>query len=571
MAATDAALTELPPAAPADAAAQPRLPVLRQRWEQSSQRQKAGAIAAAALAVAVLVAVLLWTRAPDYAVLFSNIDDKDGGAIVAVLGQQNVPYKFSDNGHAIMVPSGQVHDLRLRLAAQGLPRGGSVGFELLDTQKFGLSEPIEQMNIQRALEGELARTIQSLEAVSAARVHLAIPKQKGFLREEQKPSASVVVNLNRRSLSDAQVAGIVHLVASSVPQLDNESVVVIDQNGKLLTKKADPQHGTGLDPKQLEYVREVEQDYVKRIEAILLPVVGKGNVRAQATADIDFNLSEQTAETFKPNPNPDSAVRSEQSSETITNQQGPAGVPGALSNQPPPVATAPVTTNATPGQTGTNAANTQPITTKKEALRNYEVDKTVSHVRRALGQVRRLSVAVVVNHRGEKQKDGSMKPVALADAEMKQINDLVREAVGFNKDRGDTVAVANTPFTEIEAPAEAQLPLWKDPENIALGKELLKYLLLAGVVAYLLLGVVRPVVKSLTTPPEEEKKPEDEDMEVRDLTPAEGEEEATEVELSPEEQARLAYEQKLTQIRQLAQSNPKLVAEVLREWVGANE
>ncbi|MBL8481037.1 MAG: flagellar M-ring protein FliF [Rhodocyclaceae bacterium] len=567
MAATDATLTELP--APEAGAA--RLPVLRQRWMAMSQRQKVAAIGTAALAIAVLVGVLLWSRVPDYAVLFSNVDDKDGGAIVAALSQQNIPYKFSDNGHAILVPAGQVHDLRLRLAAQGLPRGGSVGFELLDTQKFGLSEPIEQMNIQRALEGELARTIQSLAAVSSARVHLAIPKQKGFLREEQKPSASVVVNLNRRSLSEAQVAGIVHLVASSVPQLDNESVVVLDQNGKLLTQKSDPQRGSGLDPKQLEYVREVEQDYVKRIEAILAPVVGKGNLRAQATADIDFNLSEQTAETFKPNPNPDSAVRSEQSSESITNQQGPAGVPGALSNQPPPVATAPITTNAAPGQPAANAATATPLTTKKEATRNYEVDKTVSHVRRALGQVRRLSVAVVVNHRAEKQQNGTMKNVPLPDAEMKQINDLVREAMGFNKERGDTVAVANAPFTEIEKETEAQLPLWKDPENIALGKELLKYLLVAAVAAYLLLGVVRPVVKSLTTPPEEEKKPEDEDMEVRDLTPDEEQDEEAEKELSPEEQARLAYEQKLADIRQLAHSNPKLVAEVLREWVGAAE
>ena len=343
MAAEEAA-APVPPASP--------FAQVQENIRNLSQRQKLAAGAALAIGIALIVGVLLWSRQPDYSVLFSNLAEKDGGAVVASLQQQNIPYRFSENGNAILVPATQVHDLRLRLAAQGIPKGGLVGFELMETQKLGLSQFHEQVNYQRALEGELSRTISSIASVAGARVHLAIPKQTAFLRDEQKPTASVMVNLHTgRSLDQAQIAGIVHLISSSVPNLSNDNVSVIDQDGSLLTKKPDPLR-SALDATQIKYTRELEEGYIQRINAILTPLFGKGNFRAQVSADVDFNQTEQTAETYRPNPSPEQAIRSQQSNESQTRDQGPQGVPGALSNQPPVPATAPITTPAVPGTTG---------------------------------------------------------------------------------------------------------------------------------------------------------------------------------------------------------------------------
>ncbi|MBP8267900.1 MAG: flagellar M-ring protein FliF, partial [Zoogloea sp.] len=436
MAAEDAAVAPPPPASP--------LAQVLENIRNLSQRQKLAAGAALAFGFALIVGVVLWSRQPDYSVLFSNLAEKDGGAVVASLQTQNVPYKFSENGSAILVPASQVHDLRLRLAAQGIPKGGLVGFELMETQKLGLSQFHEQVNYQRALEGELSRTISSIASVAGARVHLAIPKQTAFLRDEQKPTASVMVNLHTgRSLDPAQIAGIVHLIASSVPQLTNDNVSVIDQDGSLLTKKPDPLQ-TSLDATQIKYTRELEEGYIQRINAILTPLFGKGNFRAQVSADVDFNVTEQTAETYRPNPSPEQAIRSQQSSESQTRDQGPQGVPGALTNQPPVPATAPLTTPPVAGTQGTGQL--PPLTSNKSATINYEVDKTIQHTRKALGQIKRLSVAVALNQKEEKDKSGAMKPVPLSDDDRKRVEDLVRDAVGYNKDRGDTLSVASSPF-----------------------------------------------------------------------------------------------------------------------------
>ncbi|KAB2970543.1 flagellar M-ring protein FliF, partial [Zoogloea sp.] len=317
MAAEDAAAAPVPPASP--------FAQVLENIRNLSQRQKLAAGAALAFGIAMIVGVLLWSRQPDYTVLFSNLAEKDGGAVVTSLTQQNIPYKFSENGNAILVPSSQVHDLRLRLAAQGIPKGGLVGFELMETQKLGLSQFHEQINYQRALEGELSRTISSIASVAGARVHLAIPKQTAFLRDEQKPTASVMVSLHTgRALDPSQIAGIVHLIASSVPNLTNDNVSVIDQDGALLTKKPDPLRSS-LDATQLKYTHELEEGYIERINSILTPLFGKGNFRAQVSADVDFNQTEQTAETYRPNPSPEQAIRSQQSNESQTRDQGPQG------------------------------------------------------------------------------------------------------------------------------------------------------------------------------------------------------------------------------------------------------
>ena len=528
-----------------------------QRFNELGQRQKLAAAAAVAFAIAVVVGVWLWSRAPEYAVLFSNLEERDGGAIVAALQQQNVPYRFSPGGGAILIPSQMVHDVRLRLAAQGLPKGGLVGFELMENQKLGVSQFHEQVNFQRALEGELARTIQSIASVASARVHLAIPKQSGFLRDEQKPTASVMVNLHPgRTMDAAQIAGVVHLIASSVPQLANERVSVIDQSGTLLTTRADPLRNAGLDATQLSYVREVEASYIRRIEAILTPIVGAANFKAQVTADVDFNQVEQTAETYKPNPSPDQAIRSQQSSEQETRQTGPQGVPGALTNQPPAPATAPITNPALPG--AANAGAGAPLNSNRSSTLNYELDRTIQHTRQALGQVRRLSVAVVVNHRGETLPNGQTRAVALTDEEVARLTNLVREAMGYSQARGDSLNVSNAPFAAPQEEAEAALPMWKDPAMIELGKELLKYLALFAALAFVYFGVIRPLLRSVAPPPKEIE------------ATVEGDDEHALLSVSAAPRIE-TFDEKLVRAKELAQSDPKVVANLIKEWMGAND
>lgn len=520
------------------------------------QRQKLAGAAALALAIALLIGALLWQREPGYAVLFSNFDERDGGAIVSALQQQNVPYRLSPTGTAILVPSEQVHDVRLRLAAQGLPKGGLVGFEIMETQKLGVSQFHEQVNYQRALEGELSRTIQSIASVASARVHLAIPKQTAFLRDDQKPTASVMVNLRPgRELDATQIAGIVHLISSSVPRMTESGVSIVDQSGALLTRKKNELDRPGLDPSQLRYIEEVEAAYIRRIESILTPIFGAGNFRAQVTADIDFNQVEQTAETYKPNPSPDQAIRSQQISENHIGETGPQGVPGALTNQPPVPATAPIT--IPPVGNGNGAGDGKTVNASRSATTNYELDRTIQHVKQALGQIKRLSVGVVLNHRTQLNDAGEMVSVPLTEQELAQITSLVREAMGYNAARGDSLNVVGSAFAATDA--GPQTPLWKDPEVIDMGKEASKYLVILLVVLFVYLAIIRPLLRTVAPPQPEE---EEDDME-------EGEEDA-EVSLSAAAMSN-SYEARLARARELAKNDPKIVAGLIKEWMGVSE
>ncbi|HYA66949.1 MAG TPA: flagellar basal-body MS-ring/collar protein FliF, partial [Burkholderiaceae bacterium] len=307
-----------------------------------SARTRALLMLGAAGLIAVVWAAWLWSTSPSYGVLFTNVSDRDGGAIIAQLSQMNIPYRNAEGG-TILVPLEKVHEARLKLASQGLPKGSIVGFELLESQKFGLTQFQEQLNYQRGLEGELARSIQSLAPVAAARVHLALPKASGFLRDKEPPTASVLLQLHPgQALDRAQVAGIVHLVASSVPELNPKNVSVVDQHGDLLANQSDG--AVGLNSSQLDYLAQIESTTIKRIEDILEPIVGRGNVRAQVTADVDFSNVETEDESYKPNQGAEkSAIRSQSTTEsTQPGANGPQGIPGALSNQPPVPATAPI-------------------------------------------------------------------------------------------------------------------------------------------------------------------------------------------------------------------------------------
>ncbi len=517
--------------------------------------QKLAGLVIVALFLAAVISGFLWAREPAYAVLFSIQDEKDGGQIVAALQQQNIPYHFSEGGHTILVPQNVVHDTRLRLAAQGLPKGGLVGFELLENQKMGISQFAEQINYQRGLEGELARSIQSLAAVKGARVHLGIPKQTAFLRDEQKTSASVLVNLYPgRTLESVQVAGIVNLVASSIPQLNPLNVTVIDQEGRLLSQSQDPLRNAGLDPSQLKYVREIETGYAKRIEDILSPVVGASNVRAQVAADIDFSQIDQVAETYKPNPSPDTAIRSQQAIESGGGSPSAVGIPGALSNQPPTPATAPLSQPAV-GNTS-NPANGGAQNYSKNTSTNYEVDKTIRHTKSVPGTVRRLSVAIVVNHKKESAKDpAKAKSLPLTEVEMKQLTELAREAVGFNKERGDTLNVTNAPFSPIEKDVVPDTPFWANAGLIGTLKEVAKYLLFAGLVFWLWTRLLKPMLGKLI---ETASSPASDAM--NSTTSGE-----------PSHMPQMMYENKLAAARDLAKKDPKVVASIVKGWVDGGE
>jgi len=518
---------------------------------------------------ALMVAAAAWFAGrPDYRVLFANLSDKDGGAVVAQLAQMNVPYKYTEGGGAIMVPADRIYDVRLRLASQGLPKGSVAGFESTEASRFGVTQFQERLNFQRGLEGELTRSIQSLEPVQSARVHLALPNQNGFFREQQKPSASVLVSLYPgRFLDRTQLAGIVHLVASSVPDMAPSAVSVLDETGKLLSQTADAVGGAPSG-EQLAYAQKIEQQYARRIVDILEPIVGRDNVKATVTADIDFNQNESTTEQHRPNLATDaSAVRSQQLIESAAKpgDKLPAGIPGAVSNQPPQNANAPVNgANPAPDAGGQGAGGS---VGRRELTTNYEVDKTTSVTRAAQGMVRRVNAAVVVNYQSVPEGAGkSLVAKPLSPEQIEQMTALVREAVGYNKERGDSVNLMNAPFRS-EAVAQAELPLYKQPEVLELARSLGLPIGLSLAAVLLLMGVVRPVLKAGRLPAKAVAIP----LRKVDALAAEPiERPALPAPAKAEDQAPSEEQLRLEEARSLAKENPVAVANIVKTWVNGD-
>ncbi|RGE43220.1 flagellar basal body M-ring protein FliF [Comamonas testosteroni] len=548
-------------------------PAVVQRWNALDRGQRLRWGALAALVAVGLVAAAVFYRQPDYRLLFANVSDKDGGAIVAQLTQMNVPYKYSEGGGAILIPADRVHDVRLKLATQGLPKGSVTGFELMENSKFGITQFQERLNFQRGLEGELTRSILALNAVQSARVHLALPNQNGFFREQQKPSASVLLSLHPgRVLDRAQIAGIVHLVASSVPEMTPTAVSVVDDTGKLLSQSPDGNAG-GVDMQQFLYTQQVEQQYVRRILDILEPVVGKNNVKAQVSAELDFSQTESTSEQHRPNQTADSgAIRSQQVMESGVDNKAtpPTGVPGATSNQPPQNSTAPIN-GANPAPQAADASqgrNGQGSGSKRESITNYEVDKTVRVTRGATGNIKRLTAAVVVNAAptlpagagadaataaGAAAASAGLRPLTAQQQE--QLLTLVRETVGYSADRGDSVNLVSAPFMDA-TPAAVDLPLWKDPEMQAMAKSMGIPLALALFGALVLLGLVRPLLKARKSEPGTQLNAVAGEALERPALPA------PPTELTPtKEQIRM------DQARNLAKQNPIAVANIVKTWI----
>ncbi|HHZ8352796.1 TPA: flagellar basal-body MS-ring/collar protein FliF [Morganella morganii] len=531
---------------------------------------------AGAAAIAIIVALFLWMRSPDYRVLLSNLSAKDGGDIVGQLTQMNMPYQLADNGSAIMVPADKVHELRLKLAQAGLPKGGNTGFELLDKEQFGISQFSEQVNYQRALEGELSRTIESLSPVQTARVHLAIPKPTLFVREQKSPTASVTVGLlPGRALDEGQISAIVHMVSGSVSGLTSSNVIIVDQAGRLLTNNDNSQQSVSTS--QMRMTQETEARLKQRIEDLLAPLVGRANVQAQVTAQVDYSKVEQTAEEYKPNQQPDSAaVRSRQSSQSQQNSNGgPGGVPGALSNQPVSAPSAPVETakadtkdnkNASPADNNRNSN----INSQSDETTNYEVDRKISHTQRQIGVVDRLSVAVIINWLPQKKEDGTEEMQPLPPEMLKEIESLTREAMGYSSGRGDSLSITNSRFTD-EGPLTEEPSVFTSPVIIAQALEYGKILLLLLVGWLLWRKGIRPQWQRYRKAQQAEaearmfKATQMKTPLVADDVISDDMDEKTRRRLTRQ---RVSAEIQSQRIREMADKDPQVVAMVISQWLG---
>ncbi len=576
---------------------------LMQYFNKLSNIQK-GLFGAGIVGVSLGVMSLFYVaNQTEYKVLYSNIAEKDGGDITSALEQQQIPYKIKDNG-SIMVPADQVNQLRLKLASQGLPKGGSVGFELLENQKYGTSQFVEQVNYQRGLEGELARTIQSISAVQSARVHIAIPKASLFVyNNDEKPTASIFLNLHPgRTLNPTQVSGIIHLVASSVPKLNYKDISIVDQNGALISEEKNNGSMSGLSSTQMDFVKTVESKLIKNVETVLNPMLGKENYKVQISATVDFSNQEETEEIYKPNETPGSAsIRSKQSQENanVNGSSVAGGVPGTLVNSPPefpavapsnnngkltpptnlpPVPGQVAATTPTPntsamagrldtaGVTGAISTVGGPVQATKNSVVNYEVDKKIRHVKKPSGEIIKLSAAVVINNKTEKDKKGKEVTKEITDVEIKKIESLVKNAISLNDKRGDTLSVVNASFATEPIPAVIETPIWKDPDNIALAKESLKYIMILLAVLILWRKLVTPVLKQIES---EKKRDQDFALAMTKKKDAEsrlvnGDE--ADVKLTIDE-----YSIVIEKAKGMVSEDSKAAANLVKEWMGANE
>ena len=520
------------------------LPVVRQL----------GLLIGLAASIGIGVGVVLWSQTPTFNVLYSNVSGKDAQAMAEILKRNNIEFRLDPDSGAIMVESGKTSEAKLKLAAENLPQSSGEGFEIMQQEQgFGSSAFIQNVRYQRAREGELARTIKSIAAVENARVHLALPKESAFVRNRKKPSASVMIKLaSGRRLEKEQIAAITHLVASSVTNLETSQVTLVDDRGRLLSSDNND-NDLQMSASEFEYTRKLEQTFITRIENLLAPLVGINGVRAQVNADLDFTRTESTQEQF----NPDlPALRSEQQiEEQSKGVQSEAGIPGALTNEPPgrPVAPEDVTGQAA----GEGRIVEGPSRLKKRSVRNFELDKMISHTRHSTGGIRRLSVAVVLDVKTRTDEEGKTVEVPYTDEELARFTSLIKGAVGFNSMRGDSVKIINAAFLPSEEMAEIPaIPIWEQSWFWSV----LKQLAAAAMVMFLVFGVLRPIMRKLAVPPKQivinesgEEIPEDQ------LT------------LSQESGGRLpkpsTYEDNLNMAKSLASQEPKRVAQVVKGWI----
>jgi len=534
--------------------------VISFRFKSLSKARQIQLIISVAAAISMMIALFLWSSEPNYQLLYGKLNEEAAGEIIPILDAQGIDYKLDDKTGELKVGASDVHSTRIMLAAQGLPKAEGSGFEILDeAQNFGTSQFMEKARYQRALEGEIARSIKGLSAVDSARVHLAIPRQSVFIREKKEASASVLVNLKQgKMLDESKIVSIVHLVASSVPDLDSSKVTVVDQKGNLLSKK-ELKGDMALSTAQFDYKRKLEEYYVQRIERILIPVIGFEGVRAEVETDVDFTSTEKTQESF----NPDlPALRSEHVTNEESRGSDMGGVPGALTNQPPGTATVPETLP------GGGKQFVGPVRKSSQETFNYELDKTISHIKQAPGILRRLSVAVVIDDKIGYEKDGTLIRTPYSPEVILQIENLIKDSVGFDVTRGDSINVVNTAFHSREVlPPKPPVPIWEQDWFIDIAKQIVGVLL----ILFFIVIVLRPVIRELTfkEEPEEIIEEIEEEPEIEEST-----EETGGLTLQQWEELGLSYDEyegMLETLKELAADDPRIVAQVIRTWVMVDE
>jgi len=505
-----------------------------------------------AVSIAIGIAIVFWAQAPSYSVLFSNISAKDSNEVITVLQRIGVKYDLDLSSGSILVENDKVQQARIELAAEGYPKGTGIGFELLQKdESIGTSTFLQNARYHRAKEEELARTINTIASVKNSRVHLALPKDTVFIRDQKKARASVMLELaSGHSLPKRHIVAITHLVASSISNLSVDDVTILDSSGSLLTDNSETDDLT-IAETQFAYTRKLEQHFIKRIENILIPIVGNKKVKAQVIADIDFTRSESTSESFSPDP---AAVRSEQRfEEQSVGSNVNAGIPGALSNEPPAAGTAPEqVNNQNTAKTGETAS---PSKNQRRSTLNFELDRTINHTKKSPTTLKRLSVAVVVDDKLSLGKEGETVRTKYTADELTQMTQLVREAIGFNALRGDSVNVMNTGFADLDAMESIpEIPMWEQSWFWSVVKQSL-----AGLaVLFLIFGVLKPTVRSLANyQPVKEVEGDLADDQLT-LTGADG---AALLEEMP------VYENDLMAAKSLAHDEPKRVAQVVKDWI----
>lgn len=562
---------------------------------EMSMLRQIGLLVGLAASVAIGFAVVLWSQQPDYKPLLGSLAGMDSNQVMEVLNAADIAYTVEPNSGALLVKSEDLGRARMRLAAAGVaPSDNNVGFEILDKeQSLGTSQFMEATRYRRGLEGELARTISSLNNVKGARVHLAIPKSSVFVRDERKPTASVLVELYPgRALEPSQVMAIVNLVATSVPELTKSQVTVVDQKGNLLSDQQELSELT-MAGKQFDYTRRMEMLFTQRVHNILQPVLGNGRYKAEVSADVDFSAVESTSESFNPD---QPALRSEQQvNEQRTSSLPPQGVPGALSNQPPGAASAPqqATAQATPsgpiaagqplvdanGQQIMDPATGQPMLApypadkREQSTRNFELDRSISYTKQQQGRLKRLSVAVVLDDKVTVAANGEVTRSPWGADDLARFTRLVQDSVGFDASRGDSVSVINAPFSS-ELGDVVELP-WYQSELFLMAMSGLKQLLPALLIFTLVWFVLRPVMKNIANPSRQGEDAEG-DVELGDMGGLEGELSSDRVSLGGPQSILLpspseGYDAQLNAIKSLVAEDPGRVAQVVKEWINADE
>jgi flagellar M-ring protein FliF len=529
--------------------------------------KQVGLLAGVAAAIAAAIWLVLWSQGQNYSVLYGQLSERESGQVMDALTAAGIEFKLSPSG-AVSVPETKVQEARIRLASQGLPQSDSMGIEMIQKDSaLGNSTLMESARYQSVLETELARTIIKVQGVQSARVHLALPKPSVFLRDAHKATASVMLQLYPgRRLDPGQVAAIVHLVASSVPELSANDVTVVDQAGSLLNSP-DENAEAAASTRHFEQTRKLEESYQQRIIELLEPMLGPGRVRATVTADMDYTVTEETHENYDPQK---TAVRSEQTSnEMRKNGDGAEGIPGALSNQPPGTSGAPVIPGAaTPGNpvTPPNAAagaaaspaSSGPSSSAQRSTRNFEVDRTLSYVKQPVGSLKRLNVGVVLDDWQKIDADGKVTTAPLSDTDIKRFTQLVKESIGLKDDRGDQINVLNQAFkSNVALPPVDGLPLWQQPWLTQLAKQIVGAALVL-LVAFL---VLRPLMKSLTKPSRRSSGALAEDVD-GDRVSLSGQGKA--IKLAP------SFEQQIAAARTLVGQDPRRAAQVVKDWVSAD-